>query len=364
MARLGSLLAAVAGGLALLGATIQWTREDVRVEQVFVLGDSLSDTGNAAAVADYLLGRRFYPEHEIGLCNPLDVYLFSRGCEDVIFEQSRVSDGPVAVEALVSELGLPALVPSFHTVPERPVVGTNYAVASAKARGAGPEDLAQQAEMLLLDHGPVLPEEALYVLMIGGNDAIDALRAAARSMPEVRAEAADAVVAEAVELIGAALMRLIDSGARHVLVANLPDLGIVPAVRLRAAQRGVDEAIALDQAERVAERFNLLLSERLAAIASERPAANVVSFDFRAVFEQQYALALEHGRNVGDACFDSESYRGSMLAARRFHADCAPVDGEGPRFEQFLFWDALHPTGIVHAAVGAAMARAWKGASG
>src|SRR5690606_41559525 len=85
---------------------------------LFVLGDSLSDVGNAAALSDYLLGRPFYPEHAVGLCNPVDVYLYGRGCGDLFYRQSRVSDGPLAVEHLAAYLGLP-LDASFHTVPER-----------------------------------------------------------------------------------------------------------------------------------------------------------------------------------------------------------------------------------------------------
>src|SRR5690606_13778729 len=145
---------------------------------LFVVGDSLSDIGNAAAVADYLLGQPMYPEPSIGLCHPAERMLLDRDCADILYRRSRVSDGPVAVEQLATRLGV-ALEPSFHTVPDRPVVGTNYAVAGAKARGTTPRDLAHQVDRLMLDHGARLPQGAVVVLMIGGNDAIDALQAAA-----------------------------------------------------------------------------------------------------------------------------------------------------------------------------------------
>ncbi len=59
--------------------------------------------------------------------------------------------------------------------------------------------------------------------------------------------------------------------------------------------------------------------------------------------------------NVLDACFDSDTYRDSPTAERIFHPDCAPVGGGVPGFADFVFWDDIHPTGAVHAAIGAAL---------
>src|SRR5690606_25738001 len=63
---------------------------------LFVVGDSLSDIGNAAGVADYLLGQPMYPEPSIGLCHPAERMLLDRDCADILYRRSRVSDGPVA----------------------------------------------------------------------------------------------------------------------------------------------------------------------------------------------------------------------------------------------------------------------------
>ena len=141
--------------------------------QLFVVGDSLSDTGNALAARDAAAGVFAYDKtlsYTFGLCSPLDSDLES--CGLVFFEKSRVSDGPVAVERLSEGLALGALTPSFHLLPlvgiDRSSVGSNYAVASAKARGSGLEDLTSQVDALLLDHSsPKLPAGALYLVAIG-----------------------------------------------------------------------------------------------------------------------------------------------------------------------------------------------------
>jgi hypothetical protein len=44
---------------------------------LFVIGDSLSDVGNAAGLSDYLLGQGVYPP-AVGLCNPADVLVAAR----------------------------------------------------------------------------------------------------------------------------------------------------------------------------------------------------------------------------------------------------------------------------------------------
>lgn len=44
---------------------------------LFVLGDSLSDVGNLAAAADFLLSQTVDPP-TVGLCNPFDVFVLLR----------------------------------------------------------------------------------------------------------------------------------------------------------------------------------------------------------------------------------------------------------------------------------------------
>ena len=346
---------------------------------LFVLGDSLSDSGNAGALADYLLDQPVHPA-SVGLCNPADTFVIPRACEDLFYRRSRVSDGPVAVEHVAAHFGLPELVPSFHVIPERPGSGTNYAVASAKARAPEVEDLLHQVDRLLLEHGPLLPEDALYVVMIGGNDALDALKAAvpdaevetppdevvpdeaggdgaAPPAPGGAAPTSGAIVTAAVAATAIAVERLIDFGARRLVVANVPDLAALPAVRA-AARAAADEAAVLAAAGMVSAAFNAELAAALERIAAERvwmTSLTLTRFDLRAALGAAQAAAAASGGNPIDACFDSELYRASSTAVRAFHADCAPAGDEAPRFDAFAFWDGIHPSGAAHEVIGAAL---------
>jgi outer membrane lipase/esterase len=134
-----------------------------------VLGDSLSDTGNAG----------------------------------------RFCDGPVRVEILARAFGL--------TIRPAKLGGTNYAVGGARVAG-GDHDLAAQADRLRADMGGRLDSEALYVIYAGGNDVI-------ASMAQLRCRWA---VAAAARGLAATVVRLAELGAQRFLVPNLPDRRLAP----------------------------------------------------------------------------------------------------------------------------------------
>jgi phospholipase/lecithinase/hemolysin len=324
---------------------------------LFVLGDSLSDVGNAAAAADYLLDLAIDPS-AVGLCNPADVLVLLRRCDDLFYRRSRVSDGAVAVEHLAVHFGLDDLEPSLHLVPGRGVGGTVYAVASAKARTGRDQDLERQVDWLLVDHAQ-LASDALYVVMIGGNDAIDALQADIADASATPRPSAAIAMANAAA-IKANVERLLDFGARRVVVANVPDLAALPAVRATALT-STNEAAVLAAASAVSAAFDRELGLALDTIETDgrwlapTPAV-IVRFDLLAAFAAARQVQAAGGGNAVDACFDSETYRDSPTAERRFHADCAPLTADGvPRFGHFAFFDGIHPTGAAHAEIGAAL---------
>ena len=281
--------------------------------ELFVVGDSLSDTGNAAAARDAAVGVFSYDKtrsYTFGLCSPLDSD--PESCGLVFFEKSRASDGPVAVERLSEGLKLGAPAPSFYLLPligiDRPSGGSNYAVASAKARGPGFEDLTSQVDALLLDHSrPKLPDQALYLVAIGGNDALDAAQAVAALVADAgRTESSGEIIEASVEAIALNVERLIDSGARYVLVLNVPNISAFPAVR--GAADGLLRILVRRAAALLAQTFNAQLWWRLREVQLRNPSAQVEIFDLYTAFEVERARAFFSGRNIEDACFDSGKY--------------------------------------------------------
>ena len=118
-------------------------KSDNLFSQIFVFGDSLSDTGNLASLLE---GNSLPPPYDM----------------------KRVSNGPVSVETLALELGL-TIDASLHLI-GGPIAGTNFAVAGANASGNQLIDLRSQVIAFQFSHGFVAPSDALYVVFIGGND--------------------------------------------------------------------------------------------------------------------------------------------------------------------------------------------------
>ena len=280
-----------------MGLLLAASHVHAQFSQLYTFGDSLSDTGNLASVTV-----NFPPP----------------------FYMNRVSNGPVAVETLAALLGLEAKA-SLHLV--GPAQGTNYAVVGAKARGRDTIDLAAQVEAFLQHHGHAAPPDALYMLMIGGNDIRDARDVDDMAAQEIIRQTASAIITH-IETLAAA-------GAMRFLVVNAPDLGAIPETRLIAEATGMPSFI--DLATRRTETFNQVLADdvdRLRAEFGVQIALVDLFASGRAVIDNAIAYHLD---NVTDPCF-------SIKEGLHFHPDCK----YGTNFDAFAYFDAIHPTAKVH----------------
>jgi phospholipase/lecithinase/hemolysin len=194
-----------------------------------VLGDSLSDSGNAG----------------------------------------RFSDGPVWVEHVAERLAV-TLRPSR-------LGGTNYAVGGARVQGE-PTDLRGQADALLAARGGRLDPAALHIVWGGAND----LLSAGPGAGETTARTTAASLARIVDDLAAA-------GAVQILVLNLPDVGHTPALRaagpavMAGARRlslAFDEALERALAEVEVRRQVRIHRLDIFALA-DRVIADPAAFGFR-----------------------------------------------------------------------------------
>jgi outer membrane lipase/esterase len=288
MNSLRKLTAAVAlAGLASLASAASYTG-------LYVFGDSLSDTGNIAA----LIGSN------AGQVVSSNSYIPSQP-----YASGQFTNGDVWVQSFAEMIGLaPYAVAALNG-------GANFAFGGARTStdGAGlPPSLTAQANMYLGSTGNVASADALYVVAGGGNDARDALQAAATSGDPTAAIAA-AAAAYALNT-GAIVDRLQAAGAQHIIVWDAPDLALAPAVQAQGAG-----AAFLGGA--VSAAMNGALTARLAG------EAGVSMFDLYGLQGQIYANPSAYGlSNVTDAC-------GAV-------ANC--------NASSYLYWDGIHPTAAGH----------------
>jgi phospholipase/lecithinase/hemolysin len=297
---------------------VSWAQADTSFSRVYVFGDSLSDTGNFGTFVGGL---------------PFPFYM------------NRISNGPVAVDVLAARLGLTANA-SLHVLGLD--VGSNYAVAGANAIGNEIQDLSNQILGFQVNHGFVAPSEALYVMFIGGNDIRSARGGASFAQAKLMVQAAANEVRQAIETLAQA-------GARSFLLVNAPNVGAIPETRLFA------DAINDPKLVKRTRKLSNLYRKELHKIAEDlgddddnddeyyngdENELNIVEFDMFKFFNKLLKKADKLGfTNATDACFSRETEPPS------FHPDC----NFGANFDQFIFFDEIHPTAHAHALAGEAL---------
>lgn len=268
---------------------------------LYVIGDSLSDTGNVALAVGADAGQSITDNG----------YIPTRP-----YASGTFSNGPVWVDSFAAAIGLPSFAaPSLAG-------GGVFAFGGARVDLDGPgqpPSLTAQTGLLLSALGGSLPNNALYVVAGGGNDARDALAAAALS-GDPAGTIASAALAYAQDT-GAIVDALQAAGAQRIVVWDAPDLGGAPAVRAQGPA-------AIGLGTLVSTGLNGALAARL------QGEAGVTLFDLFGWQHSFAANAAAYGlTNVTDAC-------GAAPA-------CTP--------SSWLYWDGIHPTARGHQLLAQAM---------
>jgi phospholipase/lecithinase/hemolysin len=273
--------------------------------QVYVFGDSLSDTGNLASVIGPFPSPPFY--------------------------QNRVSNGPVGIEILAEMLGTTANA-SLHLI--APEAGSNYAVAGAKAAGVDAIDLPAQLSIFLANHAYTAPADALYVIFIGAND----IRSARSILDKPTARA---VLDLSIQQIKSTLDTLVSSGAKSFLIINAPDIGVLPETQILSVL--LDDPKMPARASKLSKYFRNKLDDTIEPF-EENESIELFDFDLYKVFNKLIKKSEKYGfTNNSEACFSSLTFT--------FNAGC----NFGANFDQYVFFDEIHPTARVHSIIGNAI---------
>ncbi len=246
------------------------------INELYVFGDSLSDVGTVFRAT----GGTYPP-------NPT-------------YFQGRYSNGRVWVEYLADRLHLS----SKET--------NNFAYGGATTgseRNSLVPGLLTQVQSFTQTHQQTNPN-ALYVLWAGANDYLQGISSA--TVP--------------VENLTGAIASLAGAGAKKILVANLPDLGQLPATRTSANSASLS---TLTQSHNQGLRRALKLSSQ------QYSDLQIVTLDANTLYRKAITNPAAFGfTNVISACLSGSRACGNP--------------------DQFLFWDGIHPTTAAHRILGEA----------
>lgn len=288
---------------------------------MYVFGDSLSDNGNDLNLSSAIHGVN--PAFPIVPGAPADL-------------PGRFSNGKVAVEYLAGALGLP-LTPHYVTPPFLGglTAGNNYAQGGATT---GLENASLPATVSGLPTGfkgttaeindyrssvAAADPSALYVVWAGPNDFIHPGSTAI--LPSCVASPSPSICTGVTNVVNDVAL-LAGMGASHILVPNMPDLGVTP---LAINSGTTPSATALSVA------FDANLAAGLLGISSIFPGV-IIPFDVFSLVDLLVANPAAFGfSDVTHSCLSGSSADSASIIS----AACAAA---GPG--QYLFWDDVHPT--------------------
>ena len=198
--------------MASLGAQAQTRSYDA----LYVFGDSYCDVGN--------------------------LFLATGGAEAAPpYYNGRFSNGPIWLDHVAGFLGLP-LKPSL-------LKGTDYAFGGAWVTQpesvTGVPSVPEQVELYLSQHNAKADPNALYILEGGGNDILDTTSGSPEAMGKEIAEG----IAHSERLLR-------EAGAKHLVIPDLFNVGLLPAAAGNmsfaktasgSANNALDELLALEQ---------------------------------------------------------------------------------------------------------------------
>ena len=318
------VLLAPALGASLLAGAAQARLSSL--SNLFVFGDSLSDNGNSGVISTNA--------ESVPPIFPPPPY-----------SEARFSNGPVAAEVLWR-----AFNPSAPPLRASLLGGTNFAVGGATT---GVENYIQYSAFNI---SPTLknayagtgnawqldrfagtsfdPTTSLFLVWLFPNDPFTVFDTGGLGVGRFDGQASPpgpaAIVPTAVANIIGTIKELAAQGARHFLVPNSADLGLIPEFYGTSLE---------DSFSFLSQQFNANLASSLDLLRLTNPEVDIVEFAIDEVFAEVRANPSAYG-------FDETKLSTGCVST----PEC--VFGSEALQDTFLFWDNSHPTAAGHALIG------------
>jgi phospholipase/lecithinase/hemolysin len=203
--------------------------------------------------------------------------------------------------------------------------GNNLSFAYGGAMATKDDPAPSLGTQVSIYHSFTADPNALYIINIGSNDVLSMVPTSGAT---VTGAAADQQLASIAQEIANDVVRLLGQGVQHVVVSNIPDLGVVPAYA-----GAVDEASRRALLTQYAQTVNSDLQSDLNAIALPS-GATLQTFDFFGYTDAATSNPAGHG------------FTNVTQALTSVQPTSPPATGDG-----FLFFDKLHPTAQAHAQI-------------
>ncbi|KAH9556222.1 hypothetical protein CY35_07G015200 [Sphagnum magellanicum] len=330
-------------------------------EAIFVFGDSLSDTGNVQiAVPGIPLTTLNYPYGES--------YNFTNEPG-----HNRYCDGRIVADFIAQAFGFPFIEPILlQDVPGFPINfthGVNFAYAGATAEPNTiftPFYLELELEQFFtykaaLSNSPQSPtplsfvsNAAYLILEIGGDDFFYEYLKGVTPQTVIQNNVPNAVAA-----LVSTVKKLIQSGAKTIIVGNQPPQGCNPAIL--TAFSGIpgitkDSNGCLIEYSQVDREFNSQLQLQLTILQVEEPGITIIQFDFYSAIVELITNPATYGFNSSTplkvCCGFGGEYNYNPYVTCG-NSGIVPLPSGGSQFvnintapnpQEYIQWDGVHFT--------------------
>lgn len=290
-----------ATGFVLFSFLLPLKATAVTFTQMYVFGDSLSDTGNVFNATLQATGA---------------------GSPPPPYFSGRFSNGPNWIDYLGQDLNLNPTPYTAMGLAASPTQGINFAFGGATT---GTENtinpnfmgLQQQVGLFasLIPANQMADPNALYVLWAGAND----------YLPTQSTFTPFTTPETTIGNLSFALSTLAALGAKNFLVANLPDLGSLPLTSTTPISDNLNNLVSLHNSS-----LSTTVNTFSQASGSD---LKIKLLDVNSLFKGAISNPPQFGfTNVTDACINN--------------LNCV-VGGQTVQ-DQYLFWDQTHPTTETH----------------
>lgn len=298
------------------------------IDQIIVFGDSLSDTGN--------------------------LYHFTQKAHAVISSVPVIPKSPYYEGRFTNGLNwIDDLSAAYHLPVDNYAYGGSWAEPLFDSKMNIPFGLDMQMDDYFLHHPfDTHRENHLYIIWSGSND-----YAHGRDNP-------DYATTNAVNSIRRQIEWLADYGAKNIFVIGVPDLSLVPEVRVEGAD-------AMQATHAISAMHNRKLLAMIKEVQAQYPALNLLVYDITDDFTDIFNHPEKYNIKItSSACYNGGFYLaaaangGEIDAAKSVHLDLlnnpslnvayrtslAAAAGElaCPNPQDYLFFDTIHPTSAVH----------------
>ncbi|NP_001149080.1 anther-specific proline-rich protein APG precursor [Zea mays] len=328
--------------VATVAAVVVVVRAEPQVPCYFVFGDSLVDNGNNNDIAS--LARANYPPYGID---------FAAG------PTGRFSNGLTTVDAISRLLGFDDYIPAYAGASgDQLLTGVNFASAAAGIRDETGQQLGQrisfggqlqnyqaavqQLVSILGDEDSAASHlsQCIFTVGMGSNDYLNNY-----FMPAVYSTSQQYTPEQYADVLinqySQQLRTLYSYGARKVALMGVGQVGCSPN---ELAQRSTDGTTCVPQINGAIDIFN----RKLVALVDQfnaLPGAHFTYINVYGIFQDILRAPGSHGLTVTNQGCCGVGRNNGQVTCLPFQTPCANRN-------EYLFWDAFHPTEAANILVG------------